>query len=491
MGWGNPLGWGPKALGWGLRGEWHLAKPGLGWLAGKGAHAAGPPAVGALKWGLSQLSLTQLLAILLFIVSLVWQALMGAFPQLDRTIRSLTHPAAYNLSASCTPLPVGGLAGVGWRFGSIGYTVTHPPAYDPVAMQTRMEAEGHALGVAFGQGWAAFQSALHGGITPADPTVATLPPSQQVSAPSGCCPGLPPTIPASSTDTAPVVAAKAAITAGFTGADLLTAVEVAGAESGYLATAANPGSTARGVWQIMLSAHPGLLPGNTWADPYANARAAKVVHDNAHGWTPWVTFTDGSYLRWQAQAQQAIAKAQGVAGPFITIAAPVPAVPAALPCTAPPPAAGASFHDGTTTIILPRANPRTAVQAIDWARSMAGSTVNPVQGGNWRNDCANFVAQTYGWSSYGYTYAIDLWNRNPPALRHPGDRSPPPGALLFWNTSSMGHVALYLGGGMIATTDMPAGAVGVVPASQIEAQWHAPYLGWAAPYFPNAGGPII
>ena len=87
-------------------------------------------------------------------------------------------------------------------------------------------------------------------------------------------------------------------------------------------------------------------------------------------------------------------------------------------------------------------------------------------------------------------YAVDQYITVMPAgMRHDGDRNPPPGALLFWSTSGRaGHVALYLGGGQIASNDIVTdGQISVVPATDIETKWGATYLGWSPPYFPGGG----
>lgn len=91
------------------------------------------------------------------------------------------------------------------------------------------------------------------------------------------------------------LAYRAAAQAGFTGEDLRIAVMVAGAESGYRPDAANPTSSARGMWQIMLSAHRDLPDIDNWADPYANARMAYSIFRSAGGWSPWTTYTSGAY----------------------------------------------------------------------------------------------------------------------------------------------------------------------------------------------------
>jgi cell wall-associated NlpC family hydrolase len=79
-------------------------------------------------------------------------------------------------------------------------------------------------------------------------------------------------------------------------------------------------------------------------------------------------------------------------------------------------------------------------------------------------------------------------------LAHPGDNTPPAGALLFYDTGeSAGHVALYLGDDMVASNDvLSAGSIGIVHRKDIaHGTWRLRYRGWAEPAFPGAGGTSI
>jgi hypothetical protein len=149
-------------------------------------------------------------------------------------------------------------------------------------------------------------------------------------------------------------------------------------------------------------------------------------------------------------------------------------------------AAGSLFTDAMGLAAgPPRVNPRSVEEAISWARAQAASG-----SGGWYRRCLAFVAQAYGWGFSGTPYAIDQYTAvMPTALRHDGDRNPPPGALLFWTTGSRaGHVALYVGGGMVASNDIEVdGQISIVPASDIESRWGAKYVGWSPPYFPGGG----
>lgn len=70
-------------------------------------------------------------------------------------------------------------------------------------------------------------------------------------------------------------------------------------------------------------------------------------------------------------------------------------------------------------------------------------------------------------------------------VAHPGDTTPPIGALLFWDTGVYGHVATYVGNGYVVTN--LAGPKGYnvykVPASYFSDKWGAPYYGWAEPWY--------
>ncbi|BDH10467.1 C40 family peptidase [Streptomyces hygroscopicus] len=134
-------------------------------------------------------------------------------------------------------------------------------------------------------------------------------------------------------------------------------------------------------------------------------------------------------------------------------------------------------------------NPRTVAQATAGARSENGQR-------GWYRRCDNFVSQAYGWGSSGSVTANVHWSRLVDAgLAHPGDKSPPAGALLFYDTGeNAGHVALYLGGDMVASNDVGdafkgEGKIAIVHRRQItDGKWRLKYRGWTEPSFPSAGG---
>jgi hypothetical protein len=86
------------------------------------------------------------------------------------------------------------------------------------------------------------------------------------------------------------LARAAAQAAGFTGQHLEEAVAIARAESEFNPTAANPTSNARGMWQIMLTAHQDDPEIDQWRDPYANARMAYRISSGGTNWAPWSTW---------------------------------------------------------------------------------------------------------------------------------------------------------------------------------------------------------
>jgi soluble lytic murein transglycosylase-like protein len=85
-----------------------------------------------------------------------------------------------------------------------------------------------------------------------------------------------------------------AAAAGFSGADLQTAVGIARAESSGNPSAYNPEGS-YGLWQIYLPAHPEYA-GVNLNDPQTNANAAFAIYSAAGGFSPWSTYISGAYL---------------------------------------------------------------------------------------------------------------------------------------------------------------------------------------------------
>lgn len=73
--------------------------------------------------------------------------------------------------------------------------------------------------------------------------------------------------------------------------------------------------------------------------------------------------------------------------------------------------------------------------------------------------------------------ADDAWDDA--TRKHPGDRTPPKGAPVFYAGGNHGHIALHLGGGQIRSTDAPsAGLVSTQALTWPETHWGLRYLGW-------------
>lgn len=108
--------------------------------------------------------------------------------------------------------------------------------------------------------------------------------------------------------------------AGFSGADLITAVAVALAESSGVPNTYNPETAAGapegygsyGLWQIYLNVHPEYSNENLY-DPQTNANAAYAIYSAAGGFSPWSTFNSGAYEAYLAPAQSAAAPASASA----------------------------------------------------------------------------------------------------------------------------------------------------------------------------------
>jgi hypothetical protein len=95
---------------------------------------------------------------------------------------------------------------------------------------------------------------------------------------------------------------------GFWGDDLLIAVAVAKAESGWNTTARYTTSQedSIGLWQINTYAHP-QYPVSSLMNQDYNAQAAfEVFHNAGYHWTPWTTYTRGTYLQFMGDARNAV-----------------------------------------------------------------------------------------------------------------------------------------------------------------------------------------
>jgi hypothetical protein len=104
--------------------------------------------------------------------------------------------------------------------------------------------------------------------------------------------------------------------------------------------------------------------------------------------------------------------------------------------------------------------------------------------------CSHLSGDIWGYAdASGYATAKTHWYKAlSTGVARPGNRVPPIGALLFWDSGTYGHVATYIGNGM-TVSNLSAGENGpnvyMVPADYFENSWGSPYLGWAPPIFFN------
>ena len=135
-------------------------------------------------------------------------------------------------------------------------------------------------------------------------------------------------------------------------------------------------------------------------------------------------------------------------------------------------------------------NPRRPSDAVKWAKRQADGTDK-----GWHGLCDHFAALCYGWGHSGDAYALITWKNG--VGKHVGDEQPPAGALVCWSYQGtqhkdMGHIAISVGGGLIASTDvLTKGGVGIVPLAWFKKHWPSYlYLGWIQPQFKHPSSPI-
>ena len=218
---------------------------------------------------------------------------------------------------SCeTEQPATGITGIAYDAGAtIRQINSSPPGVK--------EIQGFFLGAAefVGGTVGEFERALNGG----PPTMETIHPQQeQETLPvADCtpCPGTDSVTPIGADSKGIRVATDAALAAGWKGEDAVTAVAIAGAESGWDPYAENPGSSAKGLWQTMMSYHEPKYRGASWSDPHANARVAhQIWREAGKSWSPWTVHTSGAYQAHMAEARRAVAAAAGATPATHTVA---------------------------------------------------------------------------------------------------------------------------------------------------------------------------
>ena len=104
-----------------------------------------------------------------------------------------------------------------------------------------------------------------------------------------------------------------------------------------------------------------------------------------------------------------------------------------------------------------------AEAAIAWYMSRLGQHV-------YEGQCELAVENAFGTLSV-YATAYTDWYAQP--VKHTDWQNAPRGALVYWNTSAAGHVAISLGAGRVVSTSVDGG-IGIVPSDHFQNP-----LGWA------------
>jgi hypothetical protein len=132
----------------------------------------------------------------------------------------------------------------------------------------------------------------------------------------------------------------------------------------------------------------------------------------------------------------------------------------------------------------------TGATEIPGAEEAVAQALRLVGGHGYYQLCARLAANIWGRPRAGYLSAAEQWRQMVvTGNAHVGDRRPPVGALVFWETGGpYGHVAVYVGDGRIVSNDIGdrvpgEGGVYLVEFGLIESKWNATYLGWAPPVY--------
>lgn len=122
---------------------------------------------------------------------------------------------------------------------------------------------------------------------------------------------------------------------------------------------------------------------------------------------------------------------------------------------------------------------RRALQAVGNAHQVCPN-------GTCENLCLHLAAKLAGYGSSGSATALSHWKRLARQGYTNQARTPPVGASVYWDVGTAGHVATYVGDGMVVSNwDGKKGDnVYLLPIDIFENQWaSARYLGWAPPVF--------
>lgn len=90
--------------------------------------------------------------------------------------------------------------------------------------------------------------------------------------------------------------------------------------------------------------------------------------------------------------------------------------------------------------------------------------------------CLWHVQDSYQ-SPHLYPSAIEQWRQA--HQKHPGDRTPPVGAPVYFAGGRFGHIAIYVGDGRVRSTDSGgAGRMATTSIDWFRTHWGYSYLGW-------------
>lgn len=435
-------------------------------IVGVGVVAAGFAAVKAVAWSLHN-PLTVVKFMLLGSLLPLY-----AVHHVEQSLQRELHKASSATScAGNTPQPVGGVKGDAALVGSTAHTFA-TSVVDAGHLRGIIINGSRVAGETVGTVWRAFTETLGGAPRPMEAPAPAIPPGSLVGFRNGCCPTgpsapfvPPPNNPAGKAgvvlfktsvvpgDSPAMAATRAAQAAGFVGNDLLDAVAVAGAESGYdpMATNLNTnGTTDFGEWQIN-TVHPDVLAIGDWRDPAVNARMAFVIKRARGSWADWSSYNSGRYRAWLATSQQAINAVLGIAGPVVPIAEPAlnPLVVAA-PCS--PQLGGpgiVSFHPG----------PPAVEAAIRFALAQLGKPYvwGATGPGSW--DCSSLTQAAY--ASAGVALGRTTYQQIGDGVGIPVSTIQR-GDLLF---PDPGHVMIALGDGTAVHAPHTGDVVRITPVS--------------------------
>lgn len=177
--------------------------------------------------------------------------------------------------------------------------------------------------------------------------------------------------------------------------------------------------------------------------------------------------------------------------------APHPAMPTVAPSAVAtagaPPASGCVPGLGQGEVHVPPGTPETVATAVRNALAYVGVT------SGWHQLCDRLVCRAYGYVGSGYVSANAHWQQMLASGAHPGDRCPPLGAFVFFNSGRpFGHVSVVVqadpgrcdpehikvtSNGVFDSATGNHGGVYLLTFARLDAMYLGGngYLGWSAP----------